>query len=473
MSAHSGCDVLVVGGGIAGLTAANRAAQQGLKVVLIERGMDEAYLCNSRYSGGIFHVAFRNVKDRPEALLEAIDAATGGKADPALASALATTCGRSVDWLRDEGAKFMRVGDIAWRQWVLAPPRRLVAGLDWKGRGPDAALRLLAHNLAARGGRLLRGTEATALLDRQGACTGVAAKNAQGTLHFDARVVILADGGFQGNAELVRRHISSAPHKLKQRGAATGVGDGLRMAQAMGAQITDLGYFYGHTLSRDAFTNERVWPYPQIDELCSAGIVVNAGGLRFADEGQGGVSMANAIAKLPDPLAAWALFDEAMWAGPGCAGVIPANPHLIKAGGTLFKANTLQELAAQTHLAAEPLALTVAAYERALSAGQLGKLDPPRTPSARVAMPFRQPPFYAVPLCAGLTYTFGGIAIDEHGRCVRADGSPVRGLYAVGTTAGGIEGVRGCGYVGGLVNGLSFGLRAAEHAAQSLKGAGC
>ena len=77
MSESSSCDVVVVGGGIAGLTAANRAAQQGLKVVLVERGADESYLCNSCYSEGIIHVAFRNVKDRPQALVEKNGACAG------------------------------------------------------------------------------------------------------------------------------------------------------------------------------------------------------------------------------------------------------------------------------------------------------------------------------------------------------------------------------------------------------------
>jgi len=121
MSDAHDCDVVVVGGGIAGLTAANRAAQQGLKAVLLERGVDERYLCNTRYSGGVIHIAFRNVKDRPEELMEAIQHATSGNADPALAKALASTCGRTVDWLSEEGAKFIRVGQIAWQQWVLAP----------------------------------------------------------------------------------------------------------------------------------------------------------------------------------------------------------------------------------------------------------------------------------------------------------------------------------------------------------------
>ena len=65
---------------------------------------------------------------------------------------------RAVEWLRAEGAKFIRVGNIVWQQWVLAPPRPITPGLDWKGRGPDVTLRTLAANLERRGGTLLRGT---------------------------------------------------------------------------------------------------------------------------------------------------------------------------------------------------------------------------------------------------------------------------------------------------------------------------
>jgi fumarate reductase flavoprotein subunit len=464
-------DVLVVGGGISGLTAANRAVQQGLKVAVLERGADESYLCNSRYSGGIFHVAFRNVKDRPEELLEAIEEATRGEADPALAQALASTCGRAVDWLREEGAKFMRVGHIAWQQWVLAPPRRIAPGLDWKGRGADFTLRALANNFSGRGGVMLRGTAATALMEKAGRCIGVEAQSAQGAQQLTARAIVLADGGFQGNPGLVRQHISNAPERIQQRGAGTGVGNGLCMAREVGAHITELGSFYGHTLSRDALTRDVLWPYPQLDELCKAGVVVDVAGNRFADEGRGGVYLSNAIAKLPDPLSAWVIFDQAIWERAGRHGVIPANPHLIAAGGTLVRANTVRELAAQANIAADALEATVTAYDSALKAGCAQGLEPPRTLNAD-ALPIGQPPFYAAPLCAGITYTFGGIATDEHGRVLARDGSRIAGLYASGATTGGLEGGRHCGYVGGLIKSVAFGLRAAEHVAQSITG-GC
>ncbi len=471
MTSNEQFDVVVVGGGIAGLSAANRAAQQGLKVLVLERGTDERYLCNSRYSGGVLHIACHNAKDPPEKLMEVIKDATSGNADPELAHSLSNTAGRAIDWLRDEGAKYIRVGNIVWQQHVLAPPRPIVAGLDWKGRGPDVTLRQLVTNLEKRGGKLAR-MPAIALMEKEGRCIGVeaAAGDSSAKQQFHARAVVLADGGYQGNPALVREHMGIDLAKIKTRGAGTGVGDGLRMAQAMGAQLSELKYFYGHMLSRDSFANDKVWPYPQLDELGTVGIVVNDAGERFVDEGQGGVFVANTIARLANPLSTWAILDHAIWEGPGRTARIPANPQLANAGGTIIKANTLSELAAKTGIAAERLELTVTAYNHALASAQTASLTPPRSAQPIVPSPIAKPPYYAVPLCAGMTYTFGGIFTDGDARVISTRGAPIAGLYAVGATTGGLEGGSGGGYVGGLIKGIAFGLRAAEHVVQSLKG---
>ena len=472
MTSSEPLDVVVVGAGIAGLSAANRAAQQGLKVAVLERGDGPQYLCNSRYSGGVLHIACHNAKDPAEKLLDVIQHATSGKADPELARALAGTAGRAIDWLRDEGAKYIRVGNIVWQQHVLAPPRPIVAGLDWKGRGPDVTLRQLVSNLEKRGGKLLRLPAAT-LMEKEGQCigietgTGTGAGAAKQQLH--ARAVVLADGGYQGNPALVREHMGIDSTKVKTRGAGTGVGDGLRMALAMGAQVSELKYFYGHLLSRDSFTNDRVWPYPQLDELGTVGIVVNDAGERFVDEGCGGVFVANTIARLANPLSTWAILDHAIWEGPGRTARIPANPQLANAGGTIIRADSVAELAAKTGIAAEPLARTVNGYNDALAASTTASLAPPRSAQPIVPSLIAKPPYYAVPLCAGMTYTFGGIFTDGDGRVMSTRGAPIEGLYAVGATTGGLEGGTGGGYVGGLIKGITFGMRAAEHIVQSLR----
>ncbi len=460
-------DVLVIGGGIAGLAAANRAAERGLCVAVLEKGEEENYPCNSRYSGGIIHVAFQNVKSPQLELLAAIQKATQGQADPMLSKALASTCGKAVDWLQDNGGRFLRVGNIDWQQWVLAPPRPLSPGLDWKGRGPDVTLRNLSALLAKRGGAVVRGTRVISLVERSGMCVGVEVVTGGVKKTYLSRSVVVADGGFQGNTELLREHVTPSPEKLKQRGAGTGAGDGLRMVLELGGHRTDLRFFYGHLLSRECFENERLWPYPQLDELGTAGIVVNTAGERFVDEGMGGVFVANAIAKLPDPLSTWAIFDRSIWEGPGRAARIPANPLLASAGGRMYNSDSLHELGALTGIGGK-LRETIDNYNNALRDERLRDLPITRTSTQVVPMTIERAPFFAVPLCAGITYTFGGIVTDENGRVIRSDGSPIAGLYAVGATTGGLEGGLGGGYVGGLVKGLVFGLRAADHIAQGL-----
>ncbi len=84
-------DVIVVGGGIAGLVAANRSAQLGKRVALLEKGAEEKYLCNSRFSGGTFSICFKDIMSGEETLLKAIEERTAGYARPELATAIAQT----------------------------------------------------------------------------------------------------------------------------------------------------------------------------------------------------------------------------------------------------------------------------------------------------------------------------------------------------------------------------------------------
>ena len=285
-------------------------------------------------------------------------------------------------------------------------------------------------------------------------------------LHVAARAVVICDGGFQGNLPLIGRHITPAPEKVKQRGASTGVGDGLRMAQEAGAAITDLRCFYGHVLSRDAFTNDRIWPYPQLDELGCAGIAVDEKGLRFADEGRGGVFLANNIARLADPLTVHTVFDHAVWEGPGRNARIPANPNIVRVGAAMHQASSIAELAGRMGVPAAQLEQTVNEYNAALAAGRTGSLTPPRSTGPITGnlpiptMPIVNPPFYAVPVCAGITYTMGGIFIDGQCRVVRRAGGVFEGLYAAGSCTGGHEGGPVAGYTGGLGKAMTFGWHA-------------
>lgn len=460
MNAAGAADLLTIGGGLAGLSAANRAAEHGLSVLVLEAGEDARYLCNSRITMGFINVAMRNIADGPKALRLALENATRGCAEPELLDALATNAGAALAWLQRQGVRTM-VGN--WRPGsdaMLAPPSAIGAGLNWRGRGGDQMLRRLEAVLTSRGGRLLRGVRARSLIMERGRCAGVVADTPEGARAFRAACVLIADGGFQADPELLARFVTVRPDRVIARNAGTGRGDGLRMAVEAGAATRGLGGFYGHVQSRDALSNPRLWPYPTLDMPISAGVVVDETGRRFADEGLGGVFMANAIARQPDPLATTAVFDHAGWMTRACEFPLPANPLLIKAGATLHAAASLPDLAARAGLPAEELVSTIAGYNAALAASRGDALDPPRSPGMWPPSPIVQSPFYAAPLAAGVTYTTGGIAIDARTRVLDVAGAPIEGLYAAGSCTGGHEGGPFAVYTGGLGKALTFGFLA-------------
>jgi fumarate reductase flavoprotein subunit len=452
-------DVIVIGGGISGLVAANRAAELGQRTAVLERGTEDRYLCSTRYTGGTFHIAFNDVMAGEDKLAAAIDSTTRGFARKDLAGAIAKDSSRLVRWLQGEGVKFVNLGH--YHTFVLAPPSRTGPGLDWEGRGGDVLLRTLGANLQKRGGKILRGSRARTLDTAAPGSIKIATEQADGKTTFSARAVVIADGGFPANIELVRKHITPVPEKILQRNARTATGDGLQMAMALGAATVGMDCFYGHLLSRDAMSNSKLWPRPYVDALAVAGILVDAGGRRFADEGEGGVYLANAVARLADPLTSSLVMDHAIWQGPGASPMIPANPHLPNAGGTLHRANTLSELAVLMGVPAEPLQITVEQYNKAIESGTLQQLSPARRTDRYKPWPIKVAPFYAVPLCTGITNTMGGLVVNQDGAVLDTNGTPIPGLYAAGGATGGLEGGPSIGYVGGLIK-ATIGLRAAE-----------
>lgn len=464
MSNHS-YDLVVVGGGIAGLTAANRAAQLGLTVALLEKGTDERYLCNTRYTGGTLHICMTDIMSGADAHIASIEKLCDD-ARPDLVHAIAHNAERAVRWLQGEGSKFIKASASPHHRWVLAPPGRTRPGLDWKGRAGDVLVRRLGANLEERGGALIRGAKALRTIMTDGRCSGIVAAVDGAETNFAAQAVVLADGGFQASLELLKAHVSRAPERLFQRNAGTGTGDGLRMATEVGAATVGLNRFYGHLISIDAQTNDNLWPYPYFDSIAVAAVLVDGDGCRIDDEGLGGVHVANAVAGLADPLSSFVVFDQDIWESAGKNGLISVNPHLIREGGTLHQADSLPALASL--IGTPDLETTVAGYNAAVESGALASLSPPRTTLKGKPQPIRTAPFYAAPICAGVTYTMGGVAIDGDARVLRGDDSPIEGLYAAGTTTGGLEGGSASGYVGGLSQSAITGLLAAEHAAGAI-----
>jgi fumarate reductase flavoprotein subunit len=112
------------------------------------------------------------------------------------------------------------------------------------------------------------------------------------------------------------------------------------------------------------------------------------------------------------------------------------------------------------------LAQTIDKYNQAVQEQKTSALQPPRSHHKLTPLPVMKAPFYALPLCAGITYTTGGLLIDAHARVLRPNKSPIEGLYAAGSSVGGIEGGPKASYVGGLMKALVLGILAAEDVAK-------
>ena len=456
--------------GFAGLTAAARAADQGLKALVLERDTDDRYLCNSRITSGVFHVASNDVRISADELAAAIEKETAGYAKPELSRAIAENAGPTVEWLRAIGVKFVAkgIGYVNLRQHlVLAPPRRMRAGLDWEGRGGDYTLRALEAHLIKCGGSVRRGAEVTGLVMTGGQCTGVRVVEGGAEREISAAAVVIADGGFQANPEMVNGSITDAPDRVRLRATSSATGDGIRMAAEAGAALTALGDFYGHLLAVAAMHNDALWPYPNMDVVAVAGVMVDGDGKRFVDESRGGVYLANAVAKLDDPLSATVIMSPGIWDEVGASGTAPPNPLLLDHGGTLIEAPDADGLAAAIGVPADALKATISAYNDAFTGDQLAALVPVRGEGRHQAFGLGDGPYSAIHICAGLTNTMGGIDIDAHCRVLKPDGNVIGGLYAAGSSTGGLEGGPNVGYVGGLIKAFAFGLIAADHASKN------
>jgi fumarate reductase flavoprotein subunit len=414
-------DVVVVGGGLAGWMAAIAALEAGADVTLVERSGAAPGWSNSLISGGALHAVLRDPRTDPLELIATITTLTGGACVPEVVNAWATNAARTIEWIEAHGGRLSTDPTQPHRAKVFDPVKATVPGTEHLGYGTPNFLENLSSRFTAAGGIKLYGAHARALVREE---TGWRLALADGR-SLTAQAVVLADGGFQANAELMRRYVGT--DKVKLRATDTSVGDGLKMGLANGGIAVNMNGFYGHLLARQALTRDELWPYPMLDGVAAVGIIVGRDGRRFTDESLGGVRSTNAVAWSDDPLV-----DQD-------AGVISAP--------------SLEELSARAGIDADGLAATVAALD--------GKPVPPRGGVVKM----RLPPFHAIPLVAGVTFTLGGLKIDGHARVVNAGGQPTDGLYAAGGTAGGLHGGPDVGYAGGLLEAAVFGLIAGESAA--------
>jgi tricarballylate dehydrogenase len=473
-------DVLVVGCGIAGLSAAVSAAENGARVALLERATLEERGGQTRYTEAYFRMKSENeVSDDFEAHLaensgghpdpSLIDAMSGSSQhwpaylkslsinDPNLISAFADAAGPTVQWLKRHGLRF----DFLPTQFLTkTQPRLLPVG------GGLALVEALAAAAEKAGVQFFYETTAHRLvLDAEGRVAGVEvlAKNRRHTMR--ARAVVLGCGGFEGNSEMQTRYIGPRSVYLRPicRGAYYNKGEGIQMALEIGAApCGDFGSYHAEPIdprSGVAEASLMIFPY---------GILVNKEGLRFTDEAPGAVDanyerVTRRIYEQTEGIA-YIVLDAKIEDVPNYRLAIRTDQPPI--GG-----QTIAELAGKLTLPAGRLEETIKSYNAACHAGPFKPLEVDRLateglspPKSNWARPIDRPPYRAYPVISANVFTFGGLKIDEHARALNTDGEPISGLYAAGETVGMYYRT----YTGAtsVMKGAVFGRLAGAHAAK-------
>jgi fumarate reductase flavoprotein subunit len=458
MSAGQGKhDILVVGGGLAGLVAASRAAELGAVVLLVEKGgfMGEG---NTLTTSGAYYTAGIGYGSSPDELNNRV--MTRGAAFPELARAWADNCRRGLEWLESAGVQVDRTGGdtprLEVKSAVSAAP---VYKVDV---GPNIVKKLRAF-FDSHQGVSASNTTVVKLMTHKGGVVGVEAVDSAGKrVKLSAGATVLATGGFQADRELLRKNVGRRADGCKLMGSATATGAGLKMALAVKAKVVNLQYLNAHMVSARAFTDDRFWPYPTLETLIEDGMVVDRTGKRFRDEGWGDLALANTVARWEEVGEACLIFDEQAWerSKMDTQSVVPANPWLMEKGGDIYKADSPAELAAKLGINGKALEAEVENFNTAAKRRKLGEL-----PVQRINNPGPlKPPYYGMKVVPGIISTMGGPLINRRASVLDRHGKAIPGLYAAGDVVGGLMGGPNGGYVGGISQATVTGLLAAEYA---------
>ncbi|AEJ20540.1 flavocytochrome c [Gracilinema caldarium] len=437
-------DLVIIGGGGAGLSAANAAVAKGVRVVLFEKmgilGGNTIRATGGINAAGTAIQAEKGIKDSPDLFFQ--DTMKGGynKNDPELVKTLATKSAASVSWLTDMGADLSDVGRLAG-----ASVNRAHRPSGGAKVGPEIVKTLA--NKAKQSATLSIFTDAevrSLLTNKQGAVTGVVVRIDGKDYKVTAKAVVLASGGFGANNEMAAK-FNPALKGFATTNHAGATGDGILMAQAIGAALVDMDQIQTHpTFAPDG--NEMVTEAVR----GNGAILVNSAGKRFVDELETrDVVSAKILAQ--EGKIAYLVFDNSVRKS------LSAIESYLKAGFVL-EAQNLADLAHKIGSTSETLEKTIKNYNDAVLSKkdtEYGRSDMPRTLS--------EAPYYAIKVTPAIHHTMGGVKINTSAQVLRTDGSVIPGLYAAGEVTGGVHGGNRLGG-NALADIVTFGRIAGENA---------
>ena len=486
--------MLVVGAGNAAFSAAHAAREEVERVAVLEKAPREWLGGNSTFTAGAFRTTHAGLDDLRPILEELSDddaeqivlapygpedfeadmrRLTHGRCDPVLTRVLTENAAPTLRWLHTKGLRWRLMFE---RQSFLVDGRRhfwggLSVGTVGGGIGLTAQ-HLQAAQAAGVDVRLE--TPVTGLLADEGGVRGVTCLVDGEEVPIAAGAVVIAAGGFQADPLMRAQFLGPGWDIAKLRGTPYNSGEVLRSALELGAQP------YGHWSGAHAIA----WDVgaPEHGDLALTnrlsrqgypiGIVVNAEGERFLDEGADFRNYTYArygAAILGQPGAlAYQLFDAKT------RGLVSSVDY-DHPGATMVEAQTVDELATALGIKPRQLSETVRRFNAAVQPGKFNPavLDGLSTAGinpakSNWAQRLDEPPFYAFPVTCGLSFTFGGVRIDEDARVLDARGVPIPGLSAAGELVGGLfyhNYPGGSGLMAGAVFGYRAGRAAARHAA--------
>lgn len=456
MSELEGPDLVVAGAG-GGLVAALRAASLGLTVLVVERNEHFARGNNTAMSTAMIPGAGTRwqreagIEDSPERFVADVRKKTGGQGDEALATALAEVSPRMLEWLADD----------------VGLPLSLVTDFDYPGH---SALR--CHTVPGRAGQamlgdLVRAVREADLVDLLVPARLTGVEEADGVLEvvvetpngeerIPTRAVLLATNGFGADRELVAEHLPEIAGAT-YHGSEGSTGDALRLGERLGAATAYLDAYQGHAALTPAATLAG-WA-----TVMHGGVVVDVTGRRFGDETTGYSEYA-ATLQGAEGGRGWIVLDERIH--EACQPFTDYRDTIES--GVSRTAEDVAGLAAAIEVDPEVLEATLAGARAAAEGDALDEHG--RT---RWGAPLRAP-YRAIPVTPALFHTQGGLVVDGDARVLRADGTPIDGLYASGGAAAGISGHGASGYLAGngLLPALGLAFLAAEHVARAVGGAG-
>ena len=484
-----------MGGGNAAFCAALAAHEQGASVVMLEAAPVDEAGGNSAFTAGAMRVVYNGVEDilklvpdLSETEIETTDfgtytqdqffddmaRVTQYRADPDLVETLVTQSLDTLMWMREKGVRFV---PIYGRQAFKIDGRFVFWGgltLETVGGGPG--LIEMWTDIAKREGIEVRyETRALDLISENNRVSGVKVRDNDGEYDMTGKTVILACGGFQANTEMRTRYLGPGWDLAKVRGTRFNTGEGIRMAMDIGASPYGNWsgcHAVGWEMNAPEFGDLAVGDQFQKHSYPFA-IMVNATGKRFVDEGADFRNYTYAkygrvVLEQPGQFA-WQIFDQK-------TKHLQRDEYNIRQI-TKVTANTIEELAGKLDgVDADAFVTEIAEYNAAVNQDiefNPNVKDGRTTEGLPVdktnwANTIDQPPYEGYAVTCGVTFTFGGLRINNEGEVLNRDLKPIRGLFAAGELVGGIFYFNypgGSGLTSGSVFGKQAGTSAGKRAA--------